>query len=207
MLHMQNVEILSRVIMNDAHKEAELIIEKANRESESIRAKGIKTVDELKSETKNNFGQSIFSINKNKIISIAEFGAKNEILKQKDKIIENILNKIKQEFFSLTEHKDYPLVLNRLIIESFRYLEVEDKKFICRVNLRDQSLLSSTVLDKLSKRLNTSLSLDTDPLNIIGGVVLFPPGCRVLYDNSLEAIFERKKEDMRYIAATCTFNN
>jgi vacuolar-type H+-ATPase subunit E/Vma4 len=37
MLYSQNIEILSKVIMDDAYREAEAILEKAGNESESIK--------------------------------------------------------------------------------------------------------------------------------------------------------------------------
>ena len=47
--------------------------------------------------------------------------------------------------------------------------------------------------------------MDTMSADIVGGVIVFRTDLRVLYNNSLEAIFERNRQQIRRIAAECIF--
>ena len=53
----------------------------------------------------------------------------------------------------------------------------------------------------MSKESGKKLSLDEQALDIEGGVVIVRRDGRLLYDNSLEAIFQRREEVMRSAAA------
>ena len=44
-----------------------------------------------------------------------------------------------------------------------------------------------------------------NPEDIAGGVIVFRSDLRVFYDNCLEAIFERKRAQLRCMAAECIF--
>ena len=49
------------------------------------------------------------------------------------------------------------------------------------------------------------LLLDKSTVDIMGGVIVFRSDLRVFYDNSLEAIFERNRQQMRCMAAEYIF--
>ncbi len=205
MLSSQNMEILTRVIMDDAYREAEAILEKAKRESESIREKGIIIANDLIQKNKINLSQVKLSNNSGKLISLAEFRSRSEILERKEAILKGVLRQVQQEFFSIPERADYPEILKKLIIQALRYLKDEGREFLCRLNPRDLSFLSASVLDELGKKAQRDISLDKTPLEGVGGVIVFRSDLRVLYDNSLEAIFERNRQRMRCMAAECIF--
>jgi V/A-type H+-transporting ATPase subunit E len=204
-MYSQNMEILSRVIMDDANKEAEAILEKAKRESVSIKEKGINIANDLIQKNNIYLFQVKLSKNSGKLISLAEFRARSEILGKKEEILKGILRQIQQKFFSLPERADYPEILKKLIINALRYLKGEGSEFVCRVNSRDQSLLSASLFAELGKKMERDISLDKTPLDSVGGVIVFRSDLRVLYDNSLEAIFERNRQQMRCMAAECIF--
>lgn len=65
--------------------------------------------------------------------------------------------------------------------------------------------MSNKVLDELKEKTGKWVSLDKEPIDIAGGVIVFRADYRVFYDNSFEAIFERKRENLRCIAAECIF--
>ena len=67
---LNNMEILSRVIMDDAYRESEAILEKAKKESESIREKGKNIANDLIKLNKSNLSQVSLSSNSGKHISL-----------------------------------------------------------------------------------------------------------------------------------------
>ena len=90
-------------------------------------------------------------------------------------------------------------------MDALEHLKGDGDEFLCRLNSRDQSLLSSSTLDGLGKKTGKMILVDKENVDIVGGVILIKSDFRVLYDNSLEAIFERKRQKMRCMAAECIF--
>jgi len=205
MLYTQNIDILSRVIMDDAYREAESIIEKAKEECESIRKQGMNTVNDLKNKKNHNLSKVKLSSSHSKLISLEEFRARSEILSCKEEIIKEVLWQIREEFFALPQRGDYPAIMRRLIVHAVRHLKADGEAFLCRVNSRDRSLLAHDFLDALGRELGKALSLDQETADNVGGVIVLRSDLRVLYDNSLEAIFDRNRQQMRCIAAESIF--
>ena len=202
---LNNIEILSRVIMDDAYREAEAILEKAKKESESIKEKGTDIANDLIKLNKSNLSQVSLLSNSGKQISLAEFMARSEILQRKEEVLKGIILRVQQDFFSLPERADYPDILKKLIIDALRCLKGEGTEFVCRLNPRDRSLLSSSVFKEIGKEEETNISLDKVPIESVGGVIVFRSDLRVSYDNSLEAIFESNRQQMRCMAAEYIF--
>lgn len=201
---LSNVDILSRVIIEDASRQIQAILEKAKKESEAIIEEGLQKIKTLKKEDKMDKSRIEASFTEAKRIAQAEFLSHTEILGRKEKILREIIQQLQKDFFELPQQKDYPLILKGLILDAIRHLEKEGKSFVCCVNSKDYGILSPYLAD-LVKRTDKELSLDETPIYITGGVILFRADQRVSFDNSLEAIFERKRGQMRCIAAEYIF--
>ena len=202
---LNNIDILSRVIMDDASHEAMSILEKARMESESITQEGIRKAEELKRTAAKGKGRIDLLCDKAKAVSLAEIEARSEILGRKEEILNEVLGQVQGAFFSLPGGKHYPEVLKGLILHAIGYLKEDGDAFVCRFSERDRAVLSRQILDDLGKRCERDLSLDTMSADIVGGVIVFRTDLRVLYNNSLEAIFERNRQQIRRIAAECIF--
>ena len=204
---LNNMEILSRVIMEDASREAKAIMERARMESESIIEEGRRKAGELIKSARKSKSHIDFSCNKAKIVSLAEFQSRSEILGRKEEVIDEVLREAQKAFFALPERDNYPGILKNLIVQALKFLDEDGHEFVCRVNERDRALLPSSTLKELGKKTNKVISLDDTPAEIVGGVIAFRSDLRVLYDNSLEAIFERNRQRMRCLAAECIFGD
>lgn len=194
-----NGEILARVIMEDAFQEAEAILEKAKKEAASIQEESLKAQAEMRRQTESNQNQLDVFLAKAKMISQAELQSRMELVDQKETVLQDVLDVVKKEFFSLSCHPEYPSILVKLTLQGLAWLEGDE--FICQVNSWDRKWFTSSWLESVSKESGKKLSLDDHPLDIEGGVVIIRSDGRILYDNSLEAIFQRKEEVMRSAAA------
>jgi vacuolar-type H+-ATPase subunit E/Vma4 len=200
-----NGEILARVIMEDAFQEAEAILEKAGKEVASIQQEALKVQAEMRRQAESNQSQLDIFLVKAKMISQAELQARMELIDQKEAVLQGVLEALKQEFFSLPRHPDYPSILMRLTLQCLEWLEGDE--FICQVNGRDRAWFSADALESLSTESGKKLSVDEQALDIEGGVIIYRCDGRLLYDNSLEAIFHRKEEVMRCVAARQFFRD
>ncbi len=198
-----NMKILICVIMEDAFKEAEDILEKAKRDAVLIGEQAVQMQKEVlrKNEREKNRLDIFFP--KAKMVSKAELEARMEIMRQKESMLQKVLDIIRQELFSLSRNTDYPATLLKLINQGLQFLEGEE--FTCQVNERDKSLLSSSLLDEINWKTGKKITLDEQCLKKNGGVFIKRRDGRVVYDNSLEAIFERRQEELRSAAAEYLF--
>ena len=198
-----NMQILINVVMEDAFKEAEAILENAKKEADAILKHALRRQEELirKNDREENRLGLFFS--RAKIISKVELESRMEIMHQKELILKNLLESVKKEFFRLPHKAHYPEILKKLVEQGLQFLEGEE--FICRVNERDQSLLSDSFFNALSQKTGKKIHLDTQYLEKKGGVFIKRKDGRVIYDNSLEAIFERREEELRSVAAEDLF--
>lgn len=194
-----NGEILARVIMEDAFQEAEAILEKAEKEAAGIYQESLKMQAEMRRQAESNQSQLDIFLAKAKMISQAELQARMELIDQKEAVLQSVLEVVKLEFFSLSRRPDYPSILMKLTLQALEWLEGEE--FICQVNSRDRTLFTPPVLESMSKESGKKLALDEQALDVEGGVVIVRVDGRLLYDNSLEAIFQRREEVMRSAAA------
>ncbi len=198
-----DMEILISVIMEDAFQEAKAVLNKAKKEAASIQEKSLKEQDKLLQQNKSSRNQSEMFLARAKMISQAELKARMEIIHQKEAILEDILDTIRQDFFLLVHHPDYTSILRRLVMKGLEYLEGND--FTCQVIDRDRILLSPQVLGDLSSQTGRKVSLSKHSLKAEGGVIIQRGDGRVLYDNTLKAIFSRQQEKMRSVAAERLF--
>lgn len=191
--------------MDDASREAKAILDKADIEFAFIREEGIQEAEALRKAAKKGKCQEDLLCNQAKLISLEEFRARSEILGRKEEVLKGILSQIQREFFSLSGRSDYPEVLKKLIRHAISYLKGEGSMFVCRLNSGDWSLLPASIFRELGKEMKKDISLDKTSVDIVGGVIVLRNDLRVLYDNSLEAIFERNRQQMRCMAAECIF--
>jgi vacuolar-type H+-ATPase subunit E/Vma4 len=204
---LNNMEILCRVIMEDASREARIILDKARMESESIIEEGRRKAKELIKSAKKSKSHIDLSCNKAKIVSLAEFQSRSEILGRKEEVIDEVLREVQKAFFALPERDNYPGILKNLIVQALNFLDEDGHEFVCRINERDRPLLTSSTLKELGEKTDKVILLDEIPADIVGGVIAFRSDLRVLYDNSLEAVFERNRQRMRCLAAEFIFGD
>lgn len=204
---LNNLEVLSKVLLEDASHEARMILDKARKEASGIKEEGVRVAEELQRTQKKSRSQVDLVCYKAKMISLAEFKARSEILARKEEILNGILSQLRREFLSLPGKEGYPELLERLIEDALKHLEGEGREFFCQINAEDQRILLPQVLERIGAKLVKGISLDTEPVAISGGAIVQRADQRVLYDNSLEAIFERKRQHMRCMAAEFLFGN
>ncbi|MEW6381313.1 MAG: V-type ATP synthase subunit E family protein [bacterium] len=198
-----NGEILARVIMEDAFQEAEAILEKAKKEAASIQQESVRVQAQMRQQAESSQSQLDIYLAKAKMISQAELSARMEIIGQKEAILQDVLSAVRQELYALARHPDYASILMRLTREALSWLEGDE--FSVQVNGRDRRLFTPKVLEELSAESGKRLMLSEQAIDAEGGVIVIRSDGRLQYDNTLEAIFQRREETMRSAAARLLF--
>lgn len=198
-----NLEILVTVIMEEAFQEAEAILEKAEREAYDIREESLKKQAQLQSSRGNDQDHLDIFFMKAKTASQAELQARMEIIQAKETFLTTVLEEVKEEFFSLPKQSDYPLLLQKLIIDGLENLDGD--QFVFRLNEPDRAFISRAWIKEIEQKMGKEVTFDDHYLPGRGGVIIQRLDGRLLYDNTLEAIFRRWQEKLRSIAAERLF--
>ena len=192
---MSSVDVLIEAILTEAHEIADKIIQDAKKKVhdtlEEQRKKGKEIARErvISIDAK---AQEEYNINKLRNIASAEMKAKWLILEKEHKMIDKVLNQVKDELITLIKTEKYAQVLENLIIEGSIILDAADVEVI--LNDRDSNLPLD--LDKLGYMvcektgLNTKITKSTKNIDAIGGAIIQTTDGKIVMNNTFERIFE-----------------
>ena len=121
---------------------------------------------------------------KNERISAAKLKAKKIVSDATNKTIDFAMEKIWLEFVKLPSKDEYETILKSLITSA----EKELGSGVVHVNANDF---------RLAKKISKNVS--EKPADISGGAIITSKNGKILIDNSLESIFDSKRDDVRKI--------
>jgi V/A-type H+/Na+-transporting ATPase subunit E len=127
---------------------------------------------------------------KRQIIGAAELETRNAQLRSLEKAVIEAFDSATNEI-SRSSGASYERAIERLIQEG---LDVIGPKSKIWCSTKDRRTVSSAIR-KLGAKVK--LTLDEDPIETIGGVVLSTPDGSVRFDNTFEARLERMRPDLR----------
>jgi V/A-type H+-transporting ATPase subunit E len=110
---MSNLENLVQKILDDAKKEADLIIEEANKKKEEIISSRIKEANEKKEKILEKASREADMI-KDRIISNAELSARDERLKAKQQVMDRVFELAKERLRNLNEQDFIKFIKGKL---------------------------------------------------------------------------------------------
>jgi V/A-type H+/Na+-transporting ATPase subunit E len=133
---------------------------------------------------------------KRQIIGAAELDVRNAQLRALEKGVNEAFELATKE---ISDSESYPDAIGRLIEEG---LEIIDRNAKVQCSTKDKKVVSAAIR-KLGG--NTKVSLDDEPIDTVGGVVLTTTDGTVRFDNTIEARLERMKPTLRKeVAAVLT---
>lgn len=156
-------------IIDNAQEEAKKIIEeeeeKGKEEAEKIRREGIKEAGRRKE----------------KILAAGRRKAKSYLIKAREEIIENCINKIK-EYLKKLDGKKYEKIVGNLVKEGVK-------------EIRDGYIISTREEDeKIAKKFGMEVK---KKVNGIGGVILKSKDGKKEIDLTFDTMIERRKDEIR----------
>ncbi|PIN84715.1 MAG: hypothetical protein COV47_06005 [Candidatus Diapherotrites archaeon CG11_big_fil_rev_8_21_14_0_20_37_9] len=180
---MSNIEDLKNSLLSEAKAEERKILSQAEKEATAITAKAKETAKKIKDDAKKKASETL-SLEKKERLSAAKLKAKRVYSDARNKAVEKMLEKIKKEFEELPKSKSYEKFLKELIKQG----EKEIGTCTVSVNAKDA---------KLAKKASKNVTSKAE--SIAGGAIITSKDKKVSIDNSFEAIFENKKEELTRI--------
>ncbi len=177
------IELLSKEILEDAKEKAKEIHREALSEKKKILLEAEKQKQEILSKAEKTV-ENIIAVEKREKISSAQLEAKRMINESKELAVNKALEELWQEFIKTRESKKYSESLSKLASQGVKEI---GKDAIIKVNSKDLKLLKE------------NFNLSKTSANISGGVIVCSADERIIVNNSFEALFDAKKDEMKKI--------
>ncbi|MCD6116657.1 hypothetical protein J7K93_06565 [bacterium] len=192
-------ELLISSIISEAKLKAEKIVDSAEKESESIISKAEKEAELKKKEAFNKAASEEEKI-KRRLLSGVHLEIKQRLLKEREALINRVIDALLQKLDKLVEHEIYIDILKGFILEGVKSLDT-DKVVVCGGSA-EKKLLSHEMLKKIEKyvkdkeKREVSLKF-SDDLMKSGGVLLRTVNGERSFDNRFPARIERILPELR----------
>jgi V/A-type H+-transporting ATPase subunit E len=194
------IELIIGDIDAKTKEQVERIIKDAEKKIEEIN----KTKKEAAERDKQKIlekGKSLADRERQRILADARIKAKKEFLEEKERIINEIIDKATDKLRQIVESKEYEKKLFDLLKKSVDIIDENNIEIL--VNKRDKEILEKHK-DKLNKVLGDIKYTIGRPIDCIGGVIVRSENSEV--NNTLEARLERSMERLRTDIAKMLFD-
>ncbi len=176
------LENLKKSLVAEGSAEARKIVSQAEKQAEEILAQAAEASAKIRAEAKER-ARLAAEAESNERISSAQLKAKKTVTEARNRLLEESLSAMWDEFRKVTQTNEYEAMMKRLITGAEKEL---GEKAMVNVNSSDL---------KLAKKFSENVS--QKPADIAGGAIVCTKDGSITIDNSLESIFENGKEEAK----------
>lgn len=199
---MSDINNLTSKIIDDAEAKKDEILAKASEEKEKILQKKQNAAKALEEEILEK-AKSEAQTRKERTISSAELAARNEKLKAKQTVIEDVFNKSVSALCSLDENTLINFVKQTILSLNI----VGDEKLI--LNEAGKKIITASIISEINEGLKNKgkkgeISLSIENGNFKGGFILEKAGIEI--NNTFEALVGSLKEELEFEVAKVLFS-
>ncbi len=188
-----NIQRLSREIIQQAEADAEKILAEAKVKAEQIRnhaqeviaADKKRILEQAKNDADRIRGQAI---------ATAQLNARTLILESREKLLVSVFESSMEKIPSVQNYSDYPAIVENMALEAITQLNV--KKVILHADKVTNDLLKDSVLKKISTKFDGTIELG-EPLKKGTGIIAETADGHLNYDNTLETRLRRLEGELR----------
>lgn len=188
-----NIQRLSREIIQQAEADAEKILGEAKTKAEQIRnhaqeviaADKKRILEQAKNDADRIRGQAI---------ATAQLNARTLILESREKLLVSVFESSMEKIHTVQNYNDYPAIVEILALEAIQQLAVN--KVILHADKVTHDLLKDSVLKKISTKFDGTIELG-EPLKKGTGIVAETADGHLNYDNTLETRLRRLEGELR----------
>ncbi|MRS02686.1 hypothetical protein EG832_05605 [bacterium] len=188
-----NIQRLSREIIQQAEADAEKILTEAKAKAEQIRnhaqeviaADKKRILEQAKNDADRIRGQAI---------ATAQLNARTLILESREKLLVSVFESSMEKIPTVQNYSDYPAIVENMALEAITQLNV--KKVILHADKVTNDLLKDSVLKKISTKFDGTIELG-EPLKKGTGIIAETADGHLNYDNTLETRLRRLEGELR----------
>lgn len=197
------VSDFSKAILEEARQEAEGILDLARREAERIMEDAQGELDAIYEAESPRAATQMAKSRYKQLVAAAELDARKQLILAQERLIAEVERQIKERLLRLRRETTYPALLTQLAREGLSQLDGEQFDLI--VAEEDRALISDAFLKELMTGTKKTVRLSERSEPGISGVIIQRADKRVQCDNTLQAIYRRKEEELRLMIAQQLF--
>ena len=189
----ENVEALSRAILGDVQAESDQVNTEAQSNVDGIKQRAQAQAEAERKAILEQASQEAERI-RSQAIATAQLKARALELENREKLLDKVFMTVRQQLPSIHERNDYSQIVHQLVIEAVTQLKTT--KADIHVDNSTQKILTSQVLEKISKEMKAELSIGS-PLDQGIGVIVDASNGHLHYDNTLDTRLTRLQNGLR----------
>jgi len=189
----ENVEALSRAMMDEAEAEAAQILAEAREKADAIRQRAQEQADAESARILERARQEADRL-RGQVIATTQMKARTSELEHREQLLDKVFTTARKKIPALQQTDGYNTIALNLLREALSQLSANE--VVVRVDPKTRSVLTDAVLDQISQEMNLKLSIG-EPLENKTGVVVATPDGHLQYDNTLETRLNRLQNTLR----------
>jgi V/A-type H+/Na+-transporting ATPase subunit E len=196
------ISAISKEVVGDAQKEAEVIILVAESEAKVALKAAKKVADQKYIEIINN-AKHAAEAERRKIASVTEVELRNRLLETKEALVDGVFEKALGKFKDFVETEAYREYLVKRIEAVAE--KIGQKDLVVQVNAKDVAWLTQDKLKPSAKKVHCELKLVKAPEQFIGGCIIQTADGKIIYNSTIDARLEELKPTLRVEVAKILF--
>ena len=188
-----NIQRLSREIIQQAEADAEKILSDAKAKADEIKNQAQVTMDGEKKQILQQAKNDADRI-RGQAIATAQLKARTLILESREKLLVSVFESSMEKISSVQNYSDYPAIVESLALEAINQLAVN--KVIIHADKVTTEILKTSVLKNISMKYDGTIEIG-EPLKKGTGIIAETVDGHLNYDNTLETRLHRLKGELR----------
>jgi vacuolar-type H+-ATPase subunit E/Vma4 len=189
----ENIQALTRAVLNEAHAEAEQILAEAQANAQAVRERAQEQASAERDGLLARATQEAERLGSQAVAS-AQLQARTAELERREKLLNSVFDAARQQITDVPKRADYDQIARDLLRQALISLDADTA--LIRVDERTQTALTDQVLAEISAELGVQVTHGTPLEHGVGLIVQTADGHRQ-YDNTLEARLERQHNALR----------
>jgi len=189
----EDVKVLSRAVLSDAHTDAEESLTSAKTRADEIRKQAMEQAAAERARVLEKASLEAERV-RSQAIATTQLKARTLQLEQREKLLESVFETVLQRLPTVQKSTDFEKTAHLLLREAL--VQLGAKKAVVRADETTRKFITSAVMDKVAKELNIQVHAGETLKQGTGVSVETEDGHRQ-YDNTLETRLRRMQDTLR----------
>jgi vacuolar-type H+-ATPase subunit E/Vma4 len=189
----ENIQALTRTVLNEAHAEAEQIRAEAQTNAEAVRKRAQEQADTERAEILARASQEAERL-RSQALASAQLQARTKELERREKLLNSVFDAARRQLPSVQQRADYDQIARQLLRDALIHLGADTVRV--RADELTRTHLTEQVLAEISAELGIQVQQGT-PLDQGVGLIAQTADGHRQYDNTLEARLNRQQNSLR----------
>ena len=189
----EDIKVLSRAVISDAHTDAEESLTSARTKADEIRKQAMKQAASERARVLEKASAEAERV-RSQAIATTQLKARTMQLEQREQLLESVFDSAQQKLSTVQRSTDYEKTAHLLLREAL--VQLGAKKAVVKADEVTRKFFTSSIIDKIVKDLGIQVIIGEALKQGTGVIVETEDGHRQ-YDNTLETRLRRMQDTLR----------